>query len=123
MRPTDTTLPLEGFRLASRGGNLFVVGLDTGENEKMPEGGASRGTRNGVYTFLEDYLDVRWLLPGPMGEDVALRASVLLPAMDRTERPSFRNRRVPGMQNMQAAVAEWSARRHGTRAWNATVSR
>ena len=28
------------------------------------------GTHNAVYTFLQDFLDVRWLWPGELGEDV-----------------------------------------------------
>ena len=103
-------VPLEGYRLVSRGGNLFIAGPDTPDKELTLEGGTSTGTLNGVYTFIEDYLDVRWLLPGPMGEDVPSRASVLVPGVDRTEHPFFRNRRVPGMQNEQPAVQEWSAR-------------
>ncbi len=103
-------VPLEGFRLVSRAGNFFIIGPDTADGEITPEGGTSRGTLNGVYTFIEDYLDVRWLLPGAQGEDVPARSSVTLPVVDRTERPGFRNRRIPGMQNTQPAVVEWSAR-------------
>jgi hypothetical protein len=103
-------VPLEGFRLVSRGGNFFIVGPDTRDGETTPEGGTSAGTLNGVYTFIEDYLDVRWLLPGPLGEDVPTRTNLLVPTVDRTERPVFRNRRVPGIQNSQPAVQEWSAR-------------
>jgi hypothetical protein len=100
----------EGFRLLSRDGNLFIVGFDTAAGEKTTEGGTSTGTLNGVYTFLEDYLDVRWLLPGPLGEDVPPRSTVNVPTGDRTENPGFRNRRVPYMQNERPAVVEWSAR-------------
>ena len=103
-------VPLEGFRLVSRDGNLFIAGPDTGDNETTTEGGTSTGTLNGVYTFIEEYLDVRWLLPGPMGEDVPPRPSVIVPAVDRIEHPFFHNRRVPGMQNEQPAVQVWSAR-------------
>ena len=103
-------VPMEGFRLVGRGGNLFIVGPDTRDNETTLEGGTSAGTLNGVYTFIEDYLDVRWLLPGPLGEDVPSRSDLLVPAVDRTERPAFRNRRVPGIQNQQPTVQEWSAR-------------
>ncbi len=53
---------------------------------------------------------MRWLLPGPLGEDVPERASVTVPPVDRIEQPFFRNRRVPGMQNELPAVQEWSAR-------------
>ena len=99
-------LPLEGFRLLSRDGNLFIVGFDTRDGETTPEGGTSTGRLNGVYTFLEDYLNVRWLLPGPLGEDVPSQATVIVPAMDRTEQPLFRNRRLPGVQNTQPSVLE-----------------
>jgi hypothetical protein len=103
-------VPTEGFRLLTRDGNLLIAGFDTGSGELTAEGGTSNGTLNGVYTFIEDYLDVRWLLPGPLGEDVPSRPTVVVPAADRTERPVFANRRVPYMQNEQAAVIEWSAR-------------
>ncbi len=104
-------VPLEGFRFVSRAGNFFILGPDTADGEITPEGGTSAGTRNGVYTFLEDYLDVRWLLPGPLGEDVPVRATVRVPAaLDRMESPAFKNRQVPDTQQTQPAVQEWSAR-------------
>jgi hypothetical protein len=103
-------IPTEGFRLLARDGNLLIAGFDTASGELTAEGGTSNGTLNGVYTFIEDYLDVRWLLPGPLGEDIPSRPTVIVPAVDRTERPVFANRRVPNMQNEQAAVIEWSAR-------------
>ena len=108
---TTRDVPLEGYRLVGRAGNLFIIGPDTAENEKTPEGGTSAGTCNGVYTFIEDYLDVRWLLPGPLGEDVPERATVRVPGdVDRTEGPAFKNRQVPDTQQTQPAVQEWSAR-------------
>ena len=103
-------VPLEGFRIVSREGNLFIVGQDTGEQERTPQGGTSAGTLNGVYSFIEDYLDVRWLLPGEMGEDAPQRSTVLIPAIDRTNQPAFLNRRLPGVQNSQPAVQQWSQR-------------
>ncbi len=103
-------VPLEGFRRTSKGGNLFILGPDTPDFELTSEGGTSKGTLNGVYTFIEDALDVRWLLPGPLGEDVPLKKDVTLPAVDRTEGPAFSNRRLPGMQSEQRTVKQWSAR-------------
>jgi len=103
-------VPLEGFRLLTRGGNLFIAGPDTAEREKTPQGGTSTGTLNGVVSFIEEYLDVRWLLPGELGEDAPPRRTVIVSAVDRTDQPFFLNRRLPGMQNTQPAVQEWSAR-------------
>ncbi len=102
--------PLEGFRIVSRGGNLFIIGPDTADKATTPQGGTSNGTLNGVYSFIEDALDVRWLLPGELGEDVPRRNTVTIPAVDRTEGPGFLNRRVPGMQNTAPAVERWSSR-------------
>ena len=106
---TPRDIPLEGFRLVSRGGNLFILGPDTADNERTAGGGTSSGTLNGVYSFLEYYLDVRWLLPGEMGEDAPPRRTVLIPPVDRTLQPFFRNRRLPGIQNTKA-VEQWSRR-------------
>lgn len=107
---TEREIPLEGFRIVSRGGNLFIVGADTADNAKTPQGGTSAGTLNGVCMFIEEFLGVRWLLPGEQGEDVPRRSTVTVPAIDRVDQPAFLNRRLPGMQNTQPAVVQWSHR-------------
>ena len=70
----------DGFRLYSDGEILAV------------EGPNSRGTLYGVYTFLEEYLGVRWFTPKlevvPENEDVVIDASI-----DRKVEPSFAVRR------------------------------
>jgi len=88
-------IPLEGFRIVTRGRNLFILGPDTAEGERTPGGGTSAGTRNGVYAFLEEYLGVRWLMPGPHGDYVPRAASVTIPEMDRTDAPFFLNGACP----------------------------
>lgn len=70
----------EGFRIVSDGTTLSITG------------GGSRGTLYGVYTFLEEYLGVRWYTPTlervPQQDRVVVDA-----AIDRTVRPSFSVRR------------------------------
>ena len=70
----------DGFRLYSDG-NYFVI-----------SGADSRGTLYGVYTFLEEYLGVRWFTPTlevvPENEDIIVDADI-----DRTVEPSFSVRR------------------------------
>lgn len=70
----------DGFRLYSDGEH-FVI-----------SGSTSRGTLYGVYTFLEEYLGVRWFTPElevvPENEDIVIDAS-----LDRTVEPSFAVRR------------------------------
>lgn len=70
----------DGFRLFSDG-NYFII-----------TGAGSRGTLYGVYTFLEEYLGVRWFTPTlevvPESEEIVIDANI-----DRTVEPSFEIRR------------------------------
>ncbi len=74
------SIKADGFRLYSDGDYLVIAGAD------------SRGTLYGVYTFLEEYLGVRWFTPAlevvPEGKDIVIDASI-----DRTVEPSFAVRR------------------------------
>src|SRR5690606_11024692 len=105
----------EGFRILTRNGNLYILGLDTAarigppndswgwrsdnaEYQLQPDipgpqltkdGGFSNGTANGVYTFLEDYLGVRLLMPGEFGRDVPHKSTFEVPDIDRVEAPAF----------------------------------
>ena len=70
----------DGFKLYSDGKHLFISGAD------------SRGTLYGVYTFLEEYLGVRWFTPElevvPESEDIIIDANI-----NRIVEPSFSIRR------------------------------
>ncbi len=111
----------EGFRLKTQGGNLYIIGPDTASNDdakKFPEssyprttanGGQSNGTANGIYTFLEDYIGVRWLMPGELGRDVPSKSTLTIPDLDLTKAPVFIHRRMPYLQNT-AAVSDWQKR-------------
>ncbi len=73
-------LGAEDFRIVSNGERLAIAG------------GGSRGTLYGVYTFLEEYLGVRWFTPTL--EKVPATTTVIVDAsIDRTVRPSFSVRR------------------------------
>lgn len=73
-------IKVDGFKLFSNGDYLFIAGKD------------SRGTLYGVYTFLEEYLGVRWFTPTlevvPQSKDIVVDA-----AIDRVVEPSFEVRR------------------------------
>jgi hypothetical protein len=79
----------ESFRIVTKGGNLYILGPDTPDGGWTDKNGVSHGTANGVYTFLEDYLDVRWLMPGELGRDVPGRSVIEINEIDRTEAPLF----------------------------------
>jgi hypothetical protein len=100
-------IPLEGFRILTRNGNIFILGPDTADGQQTPQRGVSNGTANGVYTFLEKYFNVRWLLPGEMGEDVPSLAAVAVPGVDSIEAPAFLSRRLPGIQDSKPTVEDW----------------
>lgn len=103
-------LPVEGWRQAVRGRNLYLLGPDTADGEQTPQGGTSSGTRNATYTFIEQFLGVRWLMPGPHGDDVPRLASVTIPDRDLQGQPFFLNRRVPYTQERTEASKQWWAR-------------
>ncbi len=119
----------EGFGILSRGGNVFIWGPDTPDGQTTSEGGTSNGTANGVYSFLEDYLGVRWLMPGEIGRDVPRRENFVLPDVDRVEAPVFINRREPYIQNRLPSVQAWQDRQklgysfriNHSHAWEATI--
>src|SRR5205085_11296498 len=98
------------FLIAVRGRDVFIAGPDTGAGEHLKTGGTSAGTANGIYTFLERYVNVRWLVPGDLGDDVPEQADVRLPAIDVQATPAFASRILPYVQNEAAAVKQWSRR-------------
>jgi len=104
------SLAWEACRILTREQVLYIVGRDTATGEHTPGGGSSHGTRNGVSAFLEDYLSVRWLLPGEHGDYVPRRPTVNLPAIERTDAPFFRNRRLPYTGRRRPDVRQWWAR-------------
>ncbi len=101
----------EGFRIVSRGDKIYILGPDTADGQRTQFGGTSNGTANGVYSFLEDYLQVAWLMPGELGRDVPRKTTWNIPDnINRQEAPHFLNRRQDYMQNALPSVKEWQSR-------------
>ncbi len=63
------------------------------------------GTVNAVYTFIQDYLDVRWLWAGELGEDIVER--------DRIAFSPFRYRHHPQIRARSGLFSAHSLRRWG----------
>ncbi|WP_084469824.1 DUF4838 domain-containing protein [Jiangella gansuensis] len=55
------------------------------------------GTRFAASAFLERFLNVRWLMPTPVGEDVPIMATINMPATNITAVPSFTSRQFSGV--------------------------
>ena len=70
----DESLPHDGYEIRTEKNGIIIAGNDT-----KPEGTwmlPSHGTLWGVLEFAERFLGVRWLFPGPLGEDVPKRKSL-----------------------------------------------
>jgi hypothetical protein len=101
--------PHDGFRIVTRDGNLYIFGPDTADGQLTQAGGPSTGTANGVYTFIEEYLGVRWLMPGETGEEYPRHKIVEFAPLDRTEVPPM-NYRVLGYLGSTPRSLEWQRR-------------
>ena len=83
-----TTAPLkyDGCRMVVRDGVLYLFGRDELQFDK--EG--AKGTCKAVVTFLEDFVGVRWYLPGKDGTCVPkLDRLAVSGSLDRTLNPAF----------------------------------
>ena len=66
------------------------------------------GTEFGVCEFLERYMGVRWLMPGPDGEDVPAHATIDVPLGEVRQEPAFFSRLFSGLQG--SAQGTWARR-------------
>ena len=104
-----SAIPNDGFKIVTKGKNLFIFGPDTPTGEINKLGGVNRGTANGVYTFIEDYLGVEWLMAGEIGENFKNLKSVTVPKIDRTENSPF-DYRVQSFRMTGPLDQEWDRR-------------
>lgn len=77
----------DGFIIAPYGDSVTIIGP------------TSWGTGFGVDAFLERYLGVSWLMPGPDGEDVPEHTDVSVPAETIIEEPVFPSRHIFKLDN------------------------
>ncbi len=87
----------EEILIACDGKNLVIAGRDRWNPEDMQVGrvdGVQQeyGTHNAVYTFLQDYLGVRWLWPGTIGEDILPQDTIAFGPFEYRYHPQVRVR-------------------------------
>jgi hypothetical protein len=99
-------IPDDGFRIVTRGKNLFILGPDTPTGNVNNLGGVCNGTSNGTFTFLEKHLGVEWLMPGDLGEEYSRVRSISIPPMDSTGYSPF-NFRVVKFRSPGASEDAW----------------
>ncbi len=66
------------------------------------------GTEFGVYEFLERYLGIRWLFPGPAGEYVPSVTTIDIPMYTVRQEPVFFSRQFSGLRG--AEQQQWARR-------------
>lgn len=74
----------------SDGRHVVITGRDKMTGTKQIE----HGTANAVFNFLEDKLEVRWLWPGPLGEDVIKKSTIAFGPFEQRFAPPFRYRKL-----------------------------
>lgn len=73
---TTDHLKLDGCRLVVKGNVLFLIGRDTLGPKPWHK---ARGTDKAGYTFLENFLGIRWFIPAPQGKLVPTTRDVSVP--------------------------------------------
>jgi len=99
----------DGYKIVNKNNNVFIFGNDTPDGVVNASGGKSNGTANGVYTFLEKYLGINWLMPGEAGEYIPKTDIVALPAINLSESSPFLYRHEPHIGNGELPE-EWARR-------------
>ena len=92
----------EEILIACDGKNLVIAGRDRWDPQHLVLKDRSKnptlfsqkeyGTVNAVYTFLQDYLDVRWLWPGEIGEDIIRKQKIAFAPFEYRYHPQIRQR-------------------------------
>ncbi|TMV48445.1 DUF4838 domain-containing protein [Paenibacillus mesophilus] len=106
----------QGFIIQSQGERILIAGPTIW------------GTLNGVYGFLETYVGVRWLIPGPDGEDVPQKTNLIVPRAEVREEPAFAFRQLspfggdPGQAAGNQPTNVWAQRNRLQGLYNGTVS-
>jgi len=77
----------ESYVIKTDGGKLFIYGDDAPGDPWSSS--VKTGTLSGVYGFLEDYLGVTWIWPGPTGEVIPKLDGLDLPRIDLYSRPAL----------------------------------
>ncbi|MCA1809894.1 MAG: DUF4838 domain-containing protein [Lentisphaerae bacterium] len=91
----------EEILVACDGNHLVIAGRDRWDPDHMVitdgrnviEGFQYEyGTANAVYTFIQDYLDVRWIWPGELGEDIIRKDTLAFAPFEYRYHPQIRSR-------------------------------
>jgi len=90
----------EEILLAANANHLVIAGRDFWDPKRPDKVGgrpvkniqSEYGTINAIYTFLQDKLGVRWLMPGPLGVDLIEQKTLAIAPFEYRYHPQFRMR-------------------------------
>ncbi len=83
-----------GEELANVDRDGFMIVIE--ENRAFLAGPREHSTYWAVCQFLEDYVGVRWLIPGSLGEDILPQERIVIKPVRRTEQPVILSRQWSG---------------------------
>ncbi len=111
----------EEIVIAANEKHLVIAGRDRWNDDHLIVEGRNRtingvqqeyGTVNAVYTFLQDYLDVRWLWPGETGIDIIERRKISFNPFEYRYHPQFRQRaglfRLSTLGDSRGLAQDWT---------------
>ncbi len=116
----------EEILIAANQNHLVIAGRDRWDPDHMRVEGDSYkgrnagldgvqqeyGTANAVYSFLQDFLDVRWLWPGELGEDIIKKDTISFMPFEYRYHPPFLGRsgifRFSSLESWRGISHEWS---------------
>ena len=95
---SDGKIHRDTIKFKSGDGMILIAGCDEEFTESrdfhnLLHHTRDKGTLEGVYTFLEDYVGVRWTEPGPYGEFVPKNDKITVAERDETIAPAYVKRR------------------------------
>jgi len=102
---TPAAEPLKA-RLAGLDGDGFLI--HAADGRVVIVGPTPWGTEFGVCEFLERYVGVRWLMPGPHGDDVPQHDTIVVPSGTVRSEPAFFSRQFSGLRGK--AMQTWGRR-------------
>ena len=126
-RSTGATLPITskytaGVNSIHIGNTSFVLGMKfytahldedgfilhhTDARNFIILGGSDWGTEFGIYSFLERFLDIHFLMPSTIGTDIPKRSDLLLPKISTFENPVYLSRQLAPVYIMDNDLGYW----------------
>ncbi|MBT3380275.1 MAG: DUF4838 domain-containing protein [Lentisphaerae bacterium] len=106
--PTPQCARVLGDRAESLDDDGFIISVQS--NSVMILGKTLRASGFGATAFLEDFCDIRWFMPGELGEDVPYHPTLVLPDADTVHEPAYLHRWPSGRNSDIGSISDWLRR-------------